>query len=123
MSSPDITDLARQSSLLMRARLGARGDTLEQTLRHRGRRLPRKVRLAAEQLAQAESMVGHPRLRLQLDTAQAECAGHLVVSYLRPLGTSERRWRLFLSIAGSMAFALLVTIAGVIATLIWRDLL
>lgn len=123
MSAPDIADLARQATLLMRARLGARGATLEQTLHHRGRRLPRKVRLAAEQLAQAEWMAGHPRLHPQLDTEQTGRAGRLLVSHLRPLGANERRWRLFLSIAASMAFALLVTLAGVFAALIWRGYL
>jgi len=123
MSSPDIPSLAIQSAWLMRARLGASGDTLEQTLRHRGRRLPRKIRLAAEKLARAESMAGHPRLRMLLDTADVERSGRLVVNHLRPLGASERRWRLFLSIAASMSFAFLVTVAGVIAVLIWRGYL
>jgi ribose 1,5-bisphosphokinase PhnN len=123
MSSTDIPDLARQSALLMRARLGASGETLEQTLRHRGRRLPRKIRRAAEQLARAESMAGHPRLRVLLDNAQVERSGRLLLNHLRPLGAAERRWRLFLSIAASMSFAFLVTVAGVVAVLIWRGYL
>lgn len=123
MSVTDIPGLARQSALLMRSRLGASGDTLEQTLRHRGRRLPRKIRRAAEQLAQAEAMADHPRLRLLLDTAQVERSGHLLVNHLRPLGAAERRWRLFLSIAASMSFGILVTVGGVIAVLVWRGYL
>lgn len=123
MSSTDIPDLARQSAMLMRTRLGARGETLEQTLRQRGRRLPRRIRHAAEQLSEAELMAGHPRLRVLLDTAQVERSGRLLIAHLRPLGAAERRWRLFLSIAASMSFAFLVTVAGVIAVLIWRGYL
>lgn len=123
MSAPDISELAHEATALMRARLGARGDTLNEALRQRGRRLPRKVRRAAGQLAEAELLAGHPRLRVLLDAAQVERAGQLVVNHLRQLGAAERRWRLFLSIAASMSFALLVTISGVIVVLVWRGYL
>ncbi len=107
----------------MRTRLGARGETLEQTLHQRGRKLPRKIRRAAEELARAEELSGHPRLRFLMDTAQVERSGRMVVNHLRPLGAAERRRRMFLSIAASMSFALLVTIGGVIAVLVWRGYL
>lgn len=123
MSAPDITGLALQVTSLMRERLGARGDSLEQTLRQRGRRLPRKVRRAAEELAEAETLAAHPRLRQMLDEAQIERSGRMVLNYLRPLGAGERRRRLLLSIAASMSFALLATAAGVIAVLVWRGFL
>lgn len=123
MSVHDISGLARRSAALMRQRLGARGDTLKQTLRQRGRRLPRKIRRAAEELAMAEKMADHPRLRLRLDNARLDHLGRLVVNHLAPLGAADRRWRLFLSIAASMSFAFLVTVAGVIAVLRWRGYL
>jgi len=123
MSSPDISGLASQATELMRRRLGARGDTFALALRQRGRRLPRKIRQAAEELAKAEAMAAHPYLRSRLDQARVERCGQMVLNHLRPIGAGERRWRLFLSIAGSMAFGLLVTIAGVIAVLVWRGYL
>ena len=123
MPAPDISDLARQATGLMRLRLGARGETLEEALRQRGRRLPRKVRRAAVELAEAEAMAAHPRLRAMLDTAELERAGRMVVNHLRPLGAAERRRALLLSIAASMSFGLLVTVAGVIAVLVWRGFL
>lgn len=123
MSAPEIPELAQEATALMRARLGARGDTLNETLRQRGRRLPRKIRRAAEHLAEAEAMAGHPRLRVLLDNAQIKRAGRQVVNHLRALGAAQRRWQLFLSIAGSMSFAFLVTTGGVIAVLVWRGFL
>jgi len=107
----------------MRLRLGARGETLGEALHQRGRRLPRKVRRAAVELAEAEAMAMHPRLRTMLDNAELERAGRMVVNHLRPLGAAERRRTLLLSVAASMSFALLVTIAGVIAVLVWRGFL
>ncbi|MCC5970549.1 MAG: hypothetical protein JJU15_11385 [Pararhodobacter sp.] len=123
MPATDIPGLALQATTLMQQRLGARGDSLEQAVRARGWRLPRKVRRAAVELAEAEPMAAHPRLRLMLDEAQVERSGRLLVNYLHALGASERRWRLFLSVAASVSFALLVTIAGVISVLVWRGYL
>ena len=123
MSVHDISGLARRSAALMRQRLGARGDTLKQTLRQRGRRLPRPSRRAAAELAIAEQMAAQPRLRLRRDPARLDHPGRLVVNHLAPLGAADRRWRLFLSIAASMSFAFLVTVAGVIAVLRWRGYL
>jgi len=123
MSTPDISGLASQAAALMRQRLGARGDTFALALRQRGRRLPRRIRRAAEELASAEALAAHPRLRQRLDLVRIERCGHMVLGHLRPLGTAERRWRLFLSVAGSMSFGLLATIAGVIAVLGWRGYL
>ncbi|KPQ07837.1 MAG: hypothetical protein HLUCCA12_05375 [Rhodobacteraceae bacterium HLUCCA12] len=119
----DIEDLARQVTGLMRRRLGARGQTLEAALRQRGRHLPRNVRRAADDLAQAEAMAGHPRLRRRLDDASLRRSGRVVLDYLRPLGAAERRWQFLLSVAGSIAFALLVTGVGLIAVLVWRGYL
>lgn len=107
----------------MRRRLGARAGTLEQALRQRGRRLPRHVRRAAADLAQAETLCAHPLLRQRVDHAQAARSGRIVLSYLQPLGATERRRRLLLEIAGSMAFGILATIAGVIMVLLWRGYL
>lgn len=123
MNDPDVPDLCHRAADLMRKRLGAHGETLEQTLGHRGRRLPRHVRRAAADLAQAELLATHPQLRQRIDHRQAGQSGKIVLRYLHPLGATERRRRLLLGIAGSMAFGLLSTIAGVITVLIWRGYL
>jgi len=123
MNDPAIPDLCHRVADLMCRRLGAHGGTLEQTLRQRGRQLPRRVRRAATELAEVEMLCGHPQLRQRVDHRQAARAGKIVMEYLQPLGGTERRWRLFLSIAASMAFGLLATIAGVIAVLKWRGYL
>lgn len=123
MGEREIASLAQRVAALMRDRLGARGQDLDVTLRQRGRQLPRRVRRAALTLSQASALDDHPRLRTQVDADATQRAAREVIGYLEPLGQAERRWRLVLSIAGSMAFALLATIAGVIGVLVWRGYL
>ena len=123
MSVHDISGLARRSAALMRQRLGARGDTLKQTLRQRGRSRPPKIRPAAQDQALADKLADPQRRGLRGDNARRYPKGRRVVNHLAPLGAADRRWRLFLSIAASMSFAFLVTVAGVIAVLRWRGYL
>lgn len=123
MTEPDIPNLCQAIAALMRQRLGARGETLAQTLRQRGRRLPRRVRREAARLAYVEVLCAHPRLRQRVNSAKAAQSGRIVLDYLQPLGAADRRKRLLLGIAGSMALGLLATILGVIAVLIWRGYL
>lgn len=120
MAETEITALAERAAELMRQRLGASAGDLPGALRQRGRRLPRPVRRAAQELAEAAALAGHPRLRQRLDRKRAEQAGARVLSYLEPLGRAERRRRLALSMLGSVAFGLLGTLALLLGLLFWR---
>jgi hypothetical protein len=123
MRDADIITLSDKAAVLMRTRLGARGETLGETLRSRGRALPRKVRKAAQALVMAQDLARHPTLRQRIDRPATTRAGREVLGYLEPLGAAQRRWRLVLSILGSAAFGLLATLAGLVAVLRWRGYL
>lgn len=107
----------------MQQRLGANAGDLAGALCQRGRRLPRKVRRAAQELAEAAQLAEHPQLRIRMDERRAERAGAQVLGYLAPLGRAERRRKLALSVLGSLAFGLLGTIALVLGLLFWRGFL
>lgn len=120
MTDNEISVLAVRVTELMRRRLQARGADLAEVLRHRGGRLPRKLRREASILAEAELLANHPRLQARLDQGGASRAGRALITYLEPLGQQERRRRLALSILGGLAAAMLAAIGLVLALLIWR---
>ncbi|RWR49937.1 hypothetical protein EOW65_08270 [Sinirhodobacter ferrireducens] len=102
-------------SQLLAERLGARGRTLRDRLKSRSRALPRRVRRAAELLAEAEALAASPRMMRQADMGEIAEAYDICVNYLRPLGSGARAQGLLRSIAASVVFGLVVVGALVLA--------
>lgn len=112
--------MADRVAELIEDRLHVSGATLADKLRKGRRFLPRKVRHQAEYLAASAAKASVPRLQLQIDHRKVSAAYDACVRYLKPLGAGSRRRAGFLHLVTSVAAAVLVTAALVIAVLVWR---
>ncbi|MEF3046855.1 hypothetical protein [Pseudotabrizicola sp. L79] len=108
MSAVTIQQMADRVAEMMEQRLRIRGSGLEAKLRKGGRLLPRKVRLAAERLAEAAEKARNPKFLVQIDMARVaadydQCVRHLASvtrqGWLKPL---------MISVAASVALGLLI---------------
>jgi len=110
MDPGKLRQMSDEVSGLLASRLGAKGATLEARVASRARRLPRKVRRAAQTLIEAEAKVAVPKIARQID-AQAIGAAHATcVAYLRPLGFGARVWSFALNALTASVFALVVIV-------------
>ncbi len=118
MDPNEVQRMAGQVSQLLAARLGARGHTLAQRIASRHRALPRRVREAARELAEAEAKLHAPKLVKQLDRSRLAHAHQTCVGYLEPLGLASRVLHRLLDMAASLAFGLVLM--GLIGLLVLR---
>jgi len=120
MTGVPIQQMADRVAGLMEERLRVRGQGLSEKLRKGGRLLPRKVRAAAEVLAQGAAMAQNPKLLLQVDQAAVAAAYDTCVRHLGGVNGADRRTGLVVGVAASIAMSVLVVALLVIAVLIWR---
>ena len=120
MSAVTIQQMADRVAALMEERLHLRGKGLEAKVRKGGRLLPRKVRAAAELLAEASKMAQNPRLLMQIDDGAVAEAYDICVRHLGGVAAGSRRMDALVGIAGSIAFSVLVVAVLVLAVLYWR---
>lgn len=123
MSAVTLQQMADRIAGLMEERLRVRGRGLTEKLRKGGRLLPRKVRTAAEMVAQAAVLSQNHKLLMQIDREKVSEAYDLCVRHLGGVNPSERRKGLVLNIAASIAFSVLVVSVLVVAVLYWRGFL
>lgn len=123
MGVTTVQQMADRVAALMEERLRIGGKGLREKLRRGGRRLPRKVRREAEYLAEVCDLAQHPKVQLMLDDARIAAAYDACVKYLNPLGAGDRVKGALIGVGGSIAFALLVVVAGVVAVIVWRGLI
>ena len=108
MSAVTIQQMAQRVSNLLEERLRARGDGLAARLRHSGRRLPRRVRVAAGRLAEAEAKSAVPKLLLQVNEGDVARDYDLCVRHLAGISGQHGPMAAVLRVAGSVAVGLLV---------------
>ena len=108
---------------LLREKLGAGGRNLDAALRKARHRLPRDVYKQALQLARAEPLAAHPKLRLTLDSVALGAAAERVRTHLETIDLADRRKGWWLGMLGGLAFNLLAFVALVVAVLMWRGLI
>lgn len=118
MGAVTTQQMADRVAALLEQKLRVRGPTLADRVRRAGRRLPRRVRLAAAVLVQAGEMAGNPRLMYQIDPAVVAEAYDICVRHLGGVDRADRRRGVMVGIAGSIAFSLLA-VAGLLAGVIW----
>lgn len=123
MSADTIEQMADRIAALMDQRLGARGRTLAEKLRHSGRALPRNIRAEAEVLALAADQAAHPKLMRQIDQDQITRAYDLCLRHLQGLDRGALRRGAAMDIASSIAFRLFVVAALLAVVLWWRGLI
>ncbi|WP_395543769.1 hypothetical protein [Neotabrizicola sp. sgz301269] len=120
MSAVTITQMADRVSSLLEGRLGARGKTLGDKVRKAGRRLPRRVRVAAAALAEAAEMAQNPKLLVRVDEAQVAQNYDIVVRHLGGIDRGALRRGAVMNFLASVAFSILIVGLGLLAFLIWR---
>ena len=122
MGAITIQQMADRVAGLLEDRLRIRGAGLAAKLKSGGRRLPRKVRVAAEELAEAAHMSQNPKLLLQVDETKVAEAYDICLRHLAPLGAKARRRGLLQSIVAQVAFGLIVVVGLVIVVMKARGL-
>ena len=123
MSAVTIQQMAERITTLMEQRLRLKGKDLHEKLRKGGRKLPRRVRAAAEQLADAAQRSQNPKLLLQIDEAAVVAAYDVCSKHLSKIDAGYLRTSSILRTASSMVISLLVVVALAIAVLYWRGYL
>ncbi len=123
MSAVTIQQMADRVAGLMDERLRARGNGLSEKLRKAGRLMPRKVRVAAESLAQAALMAQNPKLLRQIDESLVADAYDICVRHLGAIPAGYRRQSTIIGVASSIAFSLLAVAGLVAVVLYWRGFL
>ena len=120
MSAITIQQMADRVAGLLEDRLRLRGVGLSEKLRKGGRLLPRKVRAAAEFLAQSAKMAQNAKLLMQIDDGAVAEAYDLCLRHLGGVKAGDRRRGMILGVAASIAFSVLVVALLVGAVLNWR---
>lgn len=123
MSAVTIQQMAERITVLMEQRLRIKGKDLHQKLRKGGRVLPRRVRAAAEQLADAAERSQNPKLLLQIDEAQVTTAYDVCSKHLSKIDAGYRRTSSVLRQASSMVISLIAVALIVAGVLYWRGYL
>lgn len=123
MPGEEILAMAARVRALMHQRLGARGHTLTEAVASRGACLPRRLRPAADALADAAQVAPAPKLARQADLAALRAHEAELVSYLRPLGRRARFMHAARNATAAVALGLVVLGALVIWALVWRGYL
>lgn len=123
MTTTSVQQMADRVAALMEEHMKVSGKGLADKLRRSGRLLPRKLRVEARVLAEAEEQARHPHLRIRIDMARVSEAYDGLCRHLTALNRWQRRRVAILNLLGSVAFNLLVVAALLIAVLVWRGYL
>jgi hypothetical protein len=120
MSAIAIQQMADRVADLIEQRLGIRGKDLATKARKARRALPRKVALAAGELAQLAEQAQNPKLLVQVDQGRVAELYDICVRHLSSLQARSRLLTRLINVAATLAFGLLLLGAGVIAILRMR---
>lgn len=123
MSAVTIQQMAERIDGLMEERLHMKGKGLSEKLRKGGRLLPRRVRKAAEQLADFATRSQNPKLLLQINEAEVAAAYDVCSKHLTKIDAGHRRMTGILGAASSMVISLMVVALLAIGVLYWRGYL
>ena len=119
----DRLDIAGKAADLQRqlhAKLGVKGRSLEHALSRAGHRLPRGARARGMEIVAAQKLASNPKLARRLDAPALKAAYDGLSAHLGAIDVADRRKGKLLSLAGSIAFNLLVVIVGFLVWLWWR---
>lgn len=113
MSAVAIQQMADRIAALMDERLRIRGGDLSRKLRKGGRLLPRKVRQAAQDLADAAERARNPKLLIQIDMEKVSADYDTCLHHLSGLTRRGGVVNLLVGVAATVALGLLI------AGLVW----
>ncbi|MGB8815160.1 MAG: hypothetical protein WCC57_18420 [Paracoccaceae bacterium] len=123
MGAVTIQQMADRVAALMEERLRIKGTGLAEKVAKGGRRLPRRVRVAAEHLAQFSDMSRNPKLLLQVDEGKVAEAYDICLKHLGGMTAGSRRVSALMNAATTLAFIVLLVAGLVVAVLVWRGYL
>ncbi len=112
----DISARIAELRRLLREVHGIRGRTLDRALVRSRLFLPRRIRHAARRLAEAEPLLGHPKLERMIDFAALRAAHEEVARHLKSVDAADLRRGRLLGMAGAMAVNV---IAVAVLFLVW----
>ena len=118
----DADDLRARSDALrqqLRDTFGVRGRDLDHALRRARRLLPRGMRQKGARLVEAQAMLGHPKLERMIDFAELRAAQEAISVHLDSIDVADARRGWWLSLAGVIAFNLIVVLAAFITWMVW----
>jgi nitrate/nitrite-specific signal transduction histidine kinase len=122
MQEAEIMARSRAVRDLMEKHLGIRAKRLDLALRKAGRRLPKHVQAAAQQIVDAERMAEVPKLARRIDPATLAAAERDVAAYLKTIDHAEERKTRLLNRLAGVAFNLLLVTVLLLVFLRWRGL-
>ncbi len=110
-------DCARIEALL-EEKFAARRGPLRRRLAKAGRRLPRHVRRAGEEMCQAGAQARHPGLAKRIAPARYARARRILEQHLKAVDRADMRRGLALNLGGTLAFNLLLWAALLVGALL-----
>lgn len=116
----DIETKAQSLQSAMEKHLGVKGQTLRQSVRRAGRRLPKRLRVDAALVANAQAVQGNIKLTRQFDAPTIERAHAAVSEYLATIDRSDARKARVISILAVLAFNFILIFAGIVIFLRMR---
>lgn len=123
MGAISIQQMAERISVLLTERMFIKGHDLDEKLHRAGRRLPRKVRVAAQAVATAMEQSYNPKLLLQINEEQVAENYDICIKYLNTLNKGHKLRGVLLGLSTSILFSLLAVAALVLGVLVWRGFL
>ena len=123
MSAVTIQQMAERITALMEQKLRLKGKDLREELRKGGRILPRRVRAAAEELADAAEKSQNPKLLLQIDETAVVAAYDVCSKHLSKIDAGYLWTSSMLRTASSIVISLFVVVLLAVGVLYWRGYL
>lgn len=123
MGAVSIQQMAERISALLTERMHIKGRDLGDKLHRAGRRLPRKVRHAAQDLATAAEQSYNPKLLLQISEETVAENYDICHKHLAALNKGHKLRGVLLGLSTSILFSLLAVVALLLGVLVWRGFL
>lgn len=114
MAADTLTRTVDEIRKLLESRLKIRGRTLEHQLGKVGRRLPRRIKLEAAVVAQADVLRQNPKLARMVDPGRVQKSANRVIAHLRAIDPkAERMTRILRRLAKWSALGIAAFIGAV----------
>ena len=114
MSGDQVSEYADKIRALMTERLRIKGRSLEAQIKKSGRRLPRRIKRQATQVAKASAVIENPKLSRMVDQKAVQTAAENVIKHLQGIDPKEAlKDRVLWALGKFSAVLILAVIIGV----------
>ena len=115
----DIDGQAEALRAQMQERLGLKSKSFAHGVKRAGRRLPRRVRRAADVILKAQSLGGNPKLERRVDAKAFQAAAKEISDHLDSVDLARERTDKRLRLAALIALQVLIILALFLTWLWW----